>query len=51
MVVPLAWIGPKEGAYIGSGGEALVLMNRSPHPNTARIFINWLLSKEAQLLM
>jgi len=33
--------------YSGSNGT-LTLMNQAPHPNAARIFVNWLLSKEGQ---
>jgi len=34
-------------ANSGSNGT-LALMNRAPHPNAAKLFINWLLSKEGQ---
>ena len=34
---------------IGSGSGALVLMNRHPHPNAAKVFINWFLSLEGQI--
>ncbi len=33
--------------YSGSNGT-LTLMNQAPHPNAARLFINWLLSREGQ---
>jgi len=33
-----------------SAGGTLNLMNRAPHPNAARVFINWLLSREGQIL-
>jgi iron(III) transport system substrate-binding protein len=33
--------------YSGSNGT-VALMNQAPHPNAARVFINWLLSKEGQ---
>jgi iron(III) transport system substrate-binding protein len=33
--------------YSGSNGT-LALMNQAPHPNAARVFINWLLSREGQ---
>lgn len=47
--VPLHEIAPKEGLYFGGGGTAhIALMNRAPHPNAARLFINWYLTKEAQ---
>ena len=31
-----------------SSGSAVWLLNRPPHPNAARVFVNWLLTKEAQ---
>jgi iron(III) transport system substrate-binding protein len=34
---------------IGSGSGALVLVNRHPHPNAAKVFINWFLSLEGQI--
>jgi len=33
--------------YSGSNGT-LALLNRAPHPNAAKLFINWLLSREGQ---
>jgi iron(III) transport system substrate-binding protein len=30
--------------------STLWLINRAPHPNAAKVFINWLLTKEAQVL-
>lgn len=39
---------PKEGGQLASGGSAISLINRAAHPNAARVFINWLLSKEGQ---
>lgn len=39
---------PKEGTYMVSAGGNVVLINRAPHPNAARVFINWLLTKEGQ---
>jgi iron(III) transport system substrate-binding protein len=30
--------------------STLWLVNRAPHPNAARVFINWLLTKDAQIL-
>jgi iron(III) transport system substrate-binding protein len=37
----------KLGAWT-SGFGAVALMNRAPHPNAAKLFINWLLSQDAQ---
>ena len=45
-VLDVAW---KEGAGIVSHSGNLALMKNAPHPNAARIFINWLLSREGQI--
>lgn len=42
-------IDPKEGGILTSGSGNVGLMNRAPHPNAARLFINWLLTREGQL--
>ena len=50
--LPVAELDPyqiKERPGIGSGSGALVLMDRHPHPNAARVFINWYLSQEGQI--
>jgi ABC-type Fe3+ transport system substrate-binding protein len=39
----------KEGGTVSSSGGTLSLMNQAPHPNAAKIFINWLLSREGQM--
>ena len=31
-----------------AAGSVVWLLNRAPHPNAAKVFINWLLTKEAQ---
>ena len=38
----------KEGASIAVAFGQLALMNRAPHPNAAKVFVNWLLSREGQ---
>ena len=38
----------KEGVAITSGGGAVSLMDRAPHPNASTVFLNWLLSREGQ---
>lgn len=30
------------------GGDAVILLNRAPHPNAAKVYVNWLLSKKTQ---
>jgi ABC-type Fe3+ transport system substrate-binding protein len=39
---------PKEGLYATAGYGALVILKNGPHPNAAKVFVNWLLSKEGQ---
>ena len=31
-----------------SGGYAIGILKNAPHPNAAKVFVNWLLSKEGQ---
>ncbi len=38
----------KEGGSSSAAGGTLGLANRAPHPNAAKVFINWLLSREGQ---
>ncbi len=39
----------KEGGTIGGGGSSVIaLINRAPHPNAAKVFINWYLSGDGQ---
>jgi iron(III) transport system substrate-binding protein len=49
--VPVAIVDPrqlKEGSDVSPANGALALFNNAPHPNAAKIYINWLLSKEGQ---
>jgi len=39
---------PEEGIYASSGSGNVVALNKAPHPNAAKVFINWLLSREGQ---
>ncbi len=39
---------PKEGIYATSGYGALTVIKNAPHPNAAKVFINWFLGKEGQ---
>ncbi len=41
----------KEGSSFSSGGGSLSLLNQAPHPNAARVFINWFLSRKGQLAL
>jgi iron(III) transport system substrate-binding protein len=40
----------KEGAILGSANGNLALIDRAPHPNSARVAINWLLSRKGQTI-
>lgn len=42
-------ITPREGGYLTTGGNNIVLLDKAPHPNAAVIFLNWLLSREGQI--
>jgi iron(III) transport system substrate-binding protein len=45
----LDWVEPTDGPGVLSGGFGFVnLVNRAPNPNAAKLFINWLLSREGQ---
>jgi len=38
----------KEGVGVESRAKTLVLMNQPAHPNAAKVFLNWFLSREGQ---
>ena len=38
-----------EGNYLSAAWGTINFVDRSPHPNAAKIYINWVLSKEGQL--
>ena len=40
----------KEGVGLSSRVGQMALLNRTPHPNAAKVFINWYLSREGQEL-
>jgi len=49
--LPVDWFGPKnfkEGIPLSNANGNVCLINKAPHPNAARLAINWLLSKEGQ---
>lgn len=49
--LPIATIDPrkiKEGTYASPGAGAVTLLKNAPHPNAAKVYINWLLSREGQ---
>jgi iron(III) transport system substrate-binding protein len=49
--LPIAILDPrqiKEGSDVSPGSGGLGFFNRAPHQNAAKVYINWLLSKEGQ---
>ena len=49
--LPVDDFGPmKEGQGLSPQGGTLTLVNKAPHPNAARVFINWFLSREGQTI-
>lgn len=43
---PLKIVMPREGHGLSTGNGGISLVKKAPHPYAARLFINWLLSKE-----
>jgi iron(III) transport system substrate-binding protein len=41
----------KEGSSFSAGGGSLSLLNQAPHPNAAKVFINWFLSRKGQIAL
>src|SRR6266540_412589 len=41
----------KEGAPISPGGGSISLIKGGPHPNAAKVFINWFLSRRGQIAL
>ncbi len=48
---PLKKLVPKEGGVVAGGAMAISQINRPAHPNAAKVFVNWYLSKEASIIM
>ncbi len=43
---PITYVKLKEPPFISSGAGNLMVFDKAPHPNAAKLFVNWLLSKE-----
>jgi iron(III) transport system substrate-binding protein len=41
----------KEGQPLSTGGGSISLIKGAPHPNAARLFINWFLSRKGQIAL
>jgi iron(III) transport system substrate-binding protein len=49
--LPIRLIDPrtlKEGGYLSVGPGGISLLSSAPHPNAAKVYLNWLLSREGQ---
>jgi iron(III) transport system substrate-binding protein len=49
--IPLVIVDPRqlrEGGDVGPANGEVALFNRAPHPNAAKVYLNWLLSREGQ---
>jgi iron(III) transport system substrate-binding protein len=38
----------KEGDIMGGGSCCMAVINKAPHPNATKLFVNWVLSREGQ---
>lgn len=47
---PLEFLTPQEGTYLSTGNGSASLFRNAPHPNAAKLFINWILTQEGQTL-
>lgn len=47
---PVAMLYPSEGIYLASAGGNVMVLDQAPHPKATKVFINWLLSREGQIL-
>ena len=48
---PVEFVFPEDAPKVISGGfGSLCLLNKAPNPNAAKLFVNWLASKEGQTL-
>ena len=49
--LPLESVGAekfKEGSYLTTANGSVALIDRPPHPNAAKLYVNWLLSRDGQ---
>ncbi len=47
---PIVAVPTPEGTYLTGSGGGVAVLNKAPHPKAAALFVNWLLSKEGQLV-
>lgn len=49
--MPIDDIYMKEGGHLSQSRGAIALLNQSPHPKAAQLFLNWILTREGQTLI
>lgn len=47
---PLKYIHPTEGSYLSSSSSNMSIINKAPHPSAAKLFANWILTREGQIM-
>lgn len=47
---PLSFKAPAEGVAVTGGSGTVAVLNKAPHPNGAKLFVNWLLTQEGQAI-
>lgn len=45
---PIREVVPIEGSGLAAGSGCIGLINKAPHPNASKLFINWFLGQEGQ---
>lgn len=48
---PIQQVVPAEGTWLSGDSAIAMVFNRPPHPNAAKVFINWMMSKEGVTLL
>ncbi|MBI4334936.1 MAG: extracellular solute-binding protein [Chloroflexi bacterium] len=48
---PVDLVTPAEGTYVSASTGSVLLLDKPPHPNAARLMINWLLTREGGAVM
>lgn len=48
---PLKWVSPEDGVWLAVGSGYITLLNKPPHPNAAKLFLNWVLTRDTQTLL
>jgi iron(III) transport system substrate-binding protein len=48
---PIAIVPTEDSRTLSPSSGIVSLINRAPHPNAAKLFLNWILTKEGQTIM